>query len=85
MDPVLQTQHAINWLKRRFGQSAKIQYLHSHSQLQQHLEIQKCFKRFDEDNSGTLSIYEIYQMLKSIGRLTLINQSRHKNLKNSTR
>ena len=63
--------HAINWLKKRFEKTAKVKYLNTRSQLEHHFEIQKCFNKFDEDHSGTLSVSEIYDMLKSVGMLNI--------------
>jgi len=64
---MLTSQQSINWLKKRFQKSAKVEYLHTRDQLEMHYEIRRCFDKFDEDNSGTLDLMEIEEMLKSVG------------------
>ena len=67
MDKWLKSQDWINWLKKRFEKSTKVEYLNTKDQLEKHYEIERWFNKFDADNSGTLDFQEIEEMLRSVG------------------
>ena len=52
----------IEWLKKRFFKTTKIQYLNNPTELNQHKAIENVFKKLDEDNSNSLDIDEVNQM-----------------------
>ena len=75
-NPTLNSISTIDWLKKRFNKTTKIQYLNNPSQLTQHYAILNVFKvnlrigklifvqKLDEDNSNSLDIDEVNQMFK---------------------
>ena len=58
----LNSVSTIEWLKRRFNKTTKIQYLNNPTQLQQHKAIWNVFNKLDEDGSNSLDIDEVNQM-----------------------
>ena len=52
----------INWLRKRFNNQTKIQYLNAPAELRKHIEIERVFKAFDEDGSNSLDVHELYEM-----------------------
>lgn len=60
----LNSSSTIEWLKKRFANTTKIQYLNNPTQLQQHKAIESVFKKLDEDHSNSLDIDEVNKMFK---------------------
>ena len=46
-------------MKKRFSKKAKTEYLNTLYELKRHREIEKLFKKFDDDGSGTLDANEL--------------------------
>jgi hypothetical protein len=49
----LQKSECVTWLRRRFQNKAKKQYLYYPDELLKHIEIKNIFKSFDKDHSST--------------------------------
>ena len=64
----------LNWLKKRFPSSTKERYLYSNEEMNQIQMATELFKDYDQDNSGTLEVEEVYSMFQQEG----INISRKK-------
>jgi len=64
----LHTRDIVYWLRKRFlNKNPNMNYLFFPEELQKHYEVDKIFKKFDEDGSGKLSIDEFYDMLVASG------------------
>ncbi len=48
----LNNNHTVQWLRKRFPETSKIQYLNRPSELKKQIDIQNVFKKFDEDGSS---------------------------------
>jgi hypothetical protein len=64
----------LSWFKKRFPCSTKERYLYSNQEMHQIQMATEVFKDYDQDNSGTLELEEVYSMFQLNG----INISRKK-------
>ncbi|CDW71443.1 ef hand family protein [Stylonychia lemnae] len=57
----------IQWLRKRFAHTSKIQYLNRPQELKKQIDIQNVFKKFDEDGSNSLDVNEVHEMFQQNG------------------
>jgi len=58
----LSNHQTIQWMRKRFSDRASPKYRSTSKELRKHEELENLFRKFDDDNSGTLDVNEIYQM-----------------------
>eukprot|EP00347_Sterkiella_histriomuscorum_P020065 403339235 len=63
----LNNNHTVQWLRKRFTHTSKIQYLNRPQELKKQIDIQNVFKKFDEDGSNSLDVNEVHEMFQQNG------------------
>lgn len=57
----------IAWMKKRFNDKAKVEYLISPTELQKHKDLEDLFRKFDSQRTGAIEVKELHEMLTKNG------------------
>ena len=58
---------SLNWLKKRYQRTAKVQYLKTRLEIEEDQEIEDVFQKIDYDKSGKIDVKELHHMFLSNG------------------